>query len=85
MITGRNERVVELYGLSTDKKPINNYIENGSSFIEMDTSIIYKFDKASMKWIPTTFGNGSESGGGGETGPELTEEEVDNMLEEVFG
>ena len=44
---------VELRGLSTDTKPTvfnGKTIENGSSFIEIDTGKIYLFDKESQEW-----------------------------------
>ena len=49
----------ELYGLSTDDKPIvgvNNVknVPNGSSFVEMDTSKRYFYDGAGNQWIEFT-------------------------------
>lgn len=41
----------EIYGLSTDIKPIDNNIPNGSIFYEMDTSKLYLFDKQNKVWI----------------------------------
>lgn len=45
----------DLIGKSTDQKPIQSYnhriIENGSSFIEMDTGLIYFFDEDNQIWI----------------------------------
>ena len=40
--------VSELYGLSTDEKPLTE--ENGSVFLEMDTSKVFIFDKDGGKW-----------------------------------
>lgn len=43
----------ELRGLSTDDKPTtieNGTIENGSVFIEIDTSNVYIFDGENKKW-----------------------------------
>lgn len=48
-------QMVELYGLSTDTKPTD--VENASSFVEMDTGIIYLFDAENGVW--------REFGGGG--------------------
>lgn len=45
--------LVELRGLSTDDKPTvieNGDIENGSSFIEINTGDIYIYDGASKEW-----------------------------------
>ena len=51
MISIKSERTYEFRGLSTDKKPINDYISNGSIFIEMDTSLIYTYDSAKKEWL----------------------------------
>lgn len=60
-ISGVNETpkvLVELRGLSSDTKPklINNaVIENGSSFLEIDTNDIYYMDLDTEKdWIKPT-------------------------------
>lgn len=45
--------LVELRGLSTDTKPKtieNGEIENGSSFIEIDTGTVFLYDGASETW-----------------------------------
>lgn len=48
--------LVELRGLSTDTKPviydeeIDSYIDNGSTFIEIDTGKIYLFDFENQEW-----------------------------------
>lgn len=42
--------MVELRGLSTDEKPIEN-IENGSVFIEIDTGKIYMYDLENEQWM----------------------------------
>lgn len=39
----------DLRGLSTDKKPVKN-VTNGSTFLEMDTSKVYIFDKENETW-----------------------------------
>lgn len=36
-------------GLSTDTKPTTN-VENGSTFLEMDTGDLYVFDKTNTQW-----------------------------------
>lgn len=40
----------DLRGLSTDTKPTDDYIPNGSSFLEMDTGDVYFWDKAGSQW-----------------------------------
>ena len=39
----------DLRGTSEDKKPIKN-VPNGSTFIEMDTSKVFMFDKENQEW-----------------------------------
>ena len=45
---------MELYGLSGDTKPTEKFkgtkIENGSSFLEMDTSKVYLYDAENDEW-----------------------------------
>lgn len=66
--------VGEFYGLSTDTKPTNT--ANGSTFFEMDTGKMYRYNFAAHTWTQTThYGNlggfgpapsgGGSSGGGG--------------------
>ena len=38
----------DLYGLSTDTKPIT--VPNGSVFVEMDTSKVYVFSEKDITW-----------------------------------
>jgi len=50
MITvGNVGNVYDLRGLSTDEKPTEK-IGNGSTFLEMDTSEVYVFDKDNLTW-----------------------------------
>lgn len=49
--------LVEMEGLSTDEKPTEyenegkkSYIDNGSTFIEMDSSKIYFYDLENKQW-----------------------------------
>lgn len=48
--------LVEITGLSTDEKPtvyeedIKSYIDNGSTFIEIDTGKIYFYDLENEEW-----------------------------------
>ena len=39
---------VELYGLSTDSKPTDE--QNGTLFLEMDTSKVFIYDEANTQW-----------------------------------
>lgn len=78
MITVKNEKTLEFRGLSTDEKPINSYIENGSIFIEMDTSIIYTFDKSASSWIVLDWNDGASS-----ADFEEFKEEVEGELEDI--
>lgn len=49
-----NRQLCEIVGLSTDTKPIDKiegiYIQNGSSFLEMDTDTKYLFDAENKQW-----------------------------------
>lgn len=40
----------DLRGLSTDTKPTDAYIPNGSSFLEMDTGDVYFWDADAPQW-----------------------------------
>lgn len=46
--------ILELRGLSTDEKPVdeinNTNIDNGSVFIEIDTGKVYMFDLENTEW-----------------------------------
>lgn len=45
--------LLELRGLSSDEKPVeieNGTIENGSTFIEIDTGDVYIFDAENKEW-----------------------------------
>lgn len=51
----RTNRVwLELYGLSTDEKPIekfeNTFIGNASTFLEMDSKKCWIYDEENHKW-----------------------------------
>ena len=50
---GKVTYLLELRGLSTDSKPTtiaNGDIENGSSFIEIDTGDVYLYNGTSKEW-----------------------------------
>ena len=54
MITNVNELVIELRGLSTDKKPLKKdykFLGNGSTMLEMDTAKVFMYDAANDRWI----------------------------------
>ena len=69
MITAVNEKTYEFRGLSTDKKPVNKYIGNGSVFIEMDTNKIFMYNKDAMSWHEFTIT--SAGSGSGEVADEV--------------
>ena len=41
----------EYYGKSTDTKPVDDYVPNGSMFYEMNTKKVYCFDGESKTWL----------------------------------
>lgn len=47
--------MLELSGKSTDEKPVGSYegyrIMNGSTFVEMDTGMVYFYDEEAQQWI----------------------------------
>ena len=47
--------LLEIVGLSSDNKPIKTtgdyYIMNGSTFLEMDTGVVYFYDEEAQQWI----------------------------------
>lgn len=49
-----NRAWIELYGLSTDEKPIKKFgtthIGNASTFLEMDTSKVFIYDEENHIW-----------------------------------
>lgn len=50
---GKNYIVGEFYGLSTDEKPEifeENYVDNGSVFVEIDTQNIAFYDLENETW-----------------------------------
>ncbi len=46
-----NTKETEFRGKSTDTKPIDNSIPNGSIFYEMDTQNVYIYDNEAGEWI----------------------------------
>ena len=50
-----NRSWMELYGLSTDEKPIKKFgtifIGNSSTYYEMDTKKAYIYDEENHKWF----------------------------------
>lgn len=59
-LEGIKRVILEIRGLSTDEKPIgtlkNQYIDNGSVFIEIDTGYVYLYDLDSNTWYNVTTG-----------------------------
>lgn len=51
MITNVNQKTYDLRGLSTDTKPVNNLIGNGSTYFEMDTGDVFIYDEQHKTWI----------------------------------
>lgn len=49
MVTANN-LITEYDGLSTDTKPTDD-VRNGSVFVEMDTGLVYLYDKENSTWI----------------------------------
>lgn len=84
------DRPIELYGLSTDKKPTQD-VPNGSVFHEMDTKKNYRFDIQNRKWHNAgseDSGGNSGSGSDDATIPEIaviSDDDFDSMLNEIFG
>lgn len=57
MITNVNEFVIELRGLSTDRKPLKkdyHLLGNGSTMLEMDTAKVFIYDAENDRWIDFT-------------------------------
>ena len=57
MITAVNERVIELRGLSTDRKPLKKdyrLLGNGSTMLEMDTAKLFMYDEEHDCWLDVT-------------------------------
>ncbi len=53
IIKGGSIALVELSGLSTDDKPVemgSTKVDNGSTYIEMDTGKIYLYDLENEEW-----------------------------------
>lgn len=46
-----NDRCHEYRGLSTDTKPVDSTVGNGSVFLEMDTCKVYVFNETTHTWI----------------------------------
>ena len=48
-INNGNKSILEIRGLARDTKPTEN-INNGSTFIEIDTGKIYLYDAENQQW-----------------------------------
>ena len=51
MVTPVSEKTLSFRGLRGDTKPTDDYVGNGSVFIEMDTSKVFLYDKESGEWL----------------------------------
>ncbi len=52
MVTAvNNSRTYALRGLSSDEKPIDLSIGNGTTFYEMDTGKMFFYDEENHRWI----------------------------------
>ena len=52
MVTAvNNSRTYALRGLSSDEKPIDPSIGNGTTFYEMDTGKMFFYDEENHRWI----------------------------------
>lgn len=49
--TVTNDSCHTYFGKSTDTKPTNSTVGNGSQFIEQDTGKLYFYDQENKKWI----------------------------------
>lgn len=49
--TGKAVPVCDFYGKSTDSKPTDSSVGNGSFFLEMDTGNLFLFDIETKEWI----------------------------------
>ena len=50
MISNVDQNTYDLRGLSTDEKPTNSFVGNGSTFIEIDTGKVFIFDAEHKLW-----------------------------------
>ena len=93
MITIVNGATVQMRGLSTDTKPLNHIdpqtgelvvvVENGATFLEIDTGKKFMFNKTGNNWIEQPTSGGGSAGVsslGGATGAITLDEnfEIDN-------
>ena len=46
-----NSNTYDLRGLSTDTKPVDSWVGNGSIFFEMDTKKVFMYDAENSTWI----------------------------------
>lgn len=58
MVSALNQQI-KYAGLSTDTKPTVG-VQNGDSFLEMDTGDIYLYDFAGEQWVQQTSGGGGD-------------------------
>ena len=50
VVNGEREQIFDFRGLSTDEKPNNQYVGNGSTFLEIDTGKVFLYDAEHKVW-----------------------------------
>lgn len=55
MISYAGTNVVEIFGLSTDEKPLLEKEYNGSTYLEIDTGKRFSYDAENKTWIEKSF------------------------------
>lgn len=52
MITSvSNQKCFQFMGLSTDTKPTDHWVGNGSTFFEIDTAKAFVYDEENTTWV----------------------------------
>ena len=83
MITSAyRDNCYEFRGLSTDIKPLEEKVSNGSVFFEIDTGKVFMLERASDTWVELDAGS---SGGGGDFDPSkyYTIQDIDGLLTNI--
>lgn len=55
MISYAGPNVIEIFGLSSDEKPILEEKNNGSTYLEIDTGKRYSYDAENNVWVEKSF------------------------------
>lgn len=58
----------EFYALSTDTKPTDDHVDNGSILTEIDTGKKFMYSRSEKVWYPMPSGGGSGGGGSDDGG-----------------